>query len=212
MYPDEDTCLNAIFLSRYSDLKECPKCAKQTKFFKVKNRKCYACEHCGYQLHPLSKTIFHKSDTPLTLWFYAIYLYSVSRNGVSAKELERQLGVTYKCAWRIANRIRTLFNQNRDALKGIVEIDEMYVGGRGGNNKRGLSAEKKTPVVGAVERNGNVSAVVMPEVYRKTIYGFIEKNLADNAHIMSDDSPYRNGLAILCLRNRSKYFNFFLTY
>ena len=86
---------------------------------------------------------------------------------MSAKELERQLGVTYKCSWRIANKIRTLFNQNRNTLKGIFEIDEMYQGGRDGSNKQGGSAEKKTPVIGAVERKGNVSTDVCQRYIEK---------------------------------------------
>lgn len=189
LYPTEDVCLEEIFKSRYGNIELCPSCSKKAKFFKVKNRKCYACEFCGHQLHPLSKTIFHKSDTSLKLWFYAIYLFANSRHGVSAKELERQLGVTYKCAWRIAKQIRLLFSQNKDVLSGIVEMDEAYVGGRG----RRQEIDKKTPVVGAVERKGKVNAAVMPEVYRRTIYDFIEENFSDNTHIMSDDSTlYRD--------------------
>ena len=123
-YTTDDICLQEIFNNRYGDLKVCPSCSKETKFHKVANRKCYACQYCGYQLHPLADTIFHKSDTPLKLWFYAIYLFANSKNGVSAKELERQLRVTYKTAWRMAKQIRLLFSQSQDILKDTVEVDE----------------------------------------------------------------------------------------
>src|SRR5690606_29188382 len=95
-YPDDDACLDAVFKNRFGDLRFCPSCGAETNFYRVKKRQCYACQWCAYQLHPLAETIFRKSRTSLKDWFYAIYLFSVSKNGVSAKELERHLGVTYK--------------------------------------------------------------------------------------------------------------------
>src|SRR3989344_5492634 len=129
-YPDDNACLEAVFQNRFGDVKFCPKCGAETKFYRVKKRQCYACMHCGYQLHPLAQTIFRKSETPLKSWFYAIYLFSVSKNGVSAKELERHLGVTYKTAWRMAKQIRLLMQQDVEQLTGTVEVDETYIGGR----------------------------------------------------------------------------------
>jgi hypothetical protein len=82
------------------------------------------------EIHPLKETIFEKSSTDLTLWFHAIFLFSISKNGVSAKELQRQLGVTYQCAWRMAKQIRSLMDQGSDPLTGTVEVDETYVSGR----------------------------------------------------------------------------------
>ena len=114
-YPDDDACLKEIFKIRYGDLKMCPHCHKETSFYRIIERKCYCCAFCGYQIYPLAHTIFHKSDTPLRLWFYAIFLFSASPNGMSTKELQRQLGVTYKCAWRIANKVKNLFNENARA-------------------------------------------------------------------------------------------------
>ena len=115
-YSNNNACLKKIFEQRYKDLDKCPNCKRKTKFYKTSNRKCFSCKYCGYQLSPLSGTIFHKSSTPLKLWFYAIFLFSASKNGVSAKELERQLGVTYKCAWRIAKQIRKLMEQDKKML------------------------------------------------------------------------------------------------
>lgn len=105
-FPDDKTCLAFIFRHRYPKGLTCPKC-ERTSFVPVEGRRSYACA-CGYQVYPTEGTIFHKSPTPLTLWFHAIFLMSQSKNGVAAKELERQLGVTYKCAWRMAKQIRLL--------------------------------------------------------------------------------------------------------
>src|SRR4030042_3917303 len=113
-YPTDDVCLAELFKARYGYIKVCPKCKKETKFNRIKARKCYCCQYCGFQLHPVANTIFHKSETPLKNWFYAIYLFSTSKNGVSAMELQRQIGCTYKTAWRMAYQIRLLFEQNKD--------------------------------------------------------------------------------------------------
>lgn len=88
-YPTENACLKEIFNRKFSHLKECPKCGKPFKYYKVSDRKCYVCQYCANQIHPLANTIFHKSDTPLKSWFYAIFLFSVSKNGVSAMSLSR---------------------------------------------------------------------------------------------------------------------------
>ena len=171
-YPNDDACLHEVFLNRYGNLSDCPKCTKTTHFYKVSDRKCYACQFCGHQLHPLANTIFHKSETTLKTWFFAIFLFSNSKNGVSAKELERQLGVTYKTAWRMARQIRSLMNESLKVLDGHVEIDDTYIGGvrRG---KRGRGAEGKTPVLGMVQRGGSIKAKVIPNCQADTI-GFSE--------------------------------------
>ena len=123
-FPDDDTCLDYIFQQRYGNLEFCTRCGVKTKFYRIKARKYYKCPHCAFELYPLANTIFHKSATPLTKWFYAIYLFGVGKNGVSAMELERHLGVTYKTAWRMAKQIRLMMQQNSDKLSGIVEADE----------------------------------------------------------------------------------------
>lgn len=111
-FPNDDVCLNYIFESKYGKDYPCPICGKG-KFYRIKKRKCYACANCGHQLHPTAGTIFHKSETKLTKWFFAIFLFSQSKNGVSAKEIERHLGVTYKTAWRIAKQIRLLMSEDK---------------------------------------------------------------------------------------------------
>lgn len=184
-FPNDDICLDTVFQNRYSGVTTCPKCAvKDTKFYRVKGRKCYACMHCGYQLHPLAQTIFHKSETPLTSWFYAIYLFSVGKNGVSAKELERHLGVTYKTAHRMARQIRKLMAEGGNPLSGEVEIDETYIGGR---RKLKRKFDNKSVVFGVVERNGRAKATHVKTNGSRALLPVIVKDIEQGSHIHSDE-------------------------
>lgn len=200
IYKTETDCLNQIFRDRFGNASTCPKCNKETKFFRIKTRKCYSCQFCGFQLHPLAGTIFHKSDTDLRLWFYAIYLFSISKNGVSAKELERNLGVTYKCAWRMAKQIRLLFSQDisSNKLKGTVEIDEAYFGGEA---KHKVKYDNKTQVVGMVERKGRVIAKVVPNHKFQSVMPLIKQNVRGGSSIMTDESNIYDSLKSLGYRD-----------
>ena len=129
-FPDDDTCLNWLWNTRYAiddDKAYCPKCDDKTPFKKYETsqqRQSWTCTRCGHHIHPTAGTIFHKSSTSLHLWFYAMYLMSSTRCGTSAKQLERELGVTYKTAWRMFHLIRhELMDQDDDQLSGEVEID-----------------------------------------------------------------------------------------
>lgn len=190
-FPNDDACLDFIFKNRWPKGLTCPNCEKKD-FYHVKCRKSYACK-CGYQVSPTEGTIFHKSSTPLTLWFHAIFLMSQSKNGVAAKELERQLGVTYKCAWRMARQIRLLMSDDDGPLgdNEIVELDETYVGGKA-KGKRGRGAAKKTPVFGAVERNGKLKTKVVLNVRKLTLMPLIKDMVADNSVIVTDESNSYN--------------------
>jgi hypothetical protein len=132
-FPNDDACLEHVMTVRYGMRHTCRKCGViDATFHKLANRKAYACAHCGDNLYPCAGTIFQDSRTPLTVWFYAIYLFVVTRHGVSGKELQRNLGVTYKCAYRMGMQIRKLMGGIDEfvSLKGHVELDEMFVGGR----------------------------------------------------------------------------------
>lgn len=188
-YPSDDACLDAVFQNRFGDIKYCPKCGAETKFYRVKKRQCYACMHCGYQLHPLAGTIFRKTTTPLKDWFYAIYLFSVSKNGVSAKELERHLGVTYKTAWRMARQIRLLMAAEIGILSGDIEVDETYIGGSGKNKKsfRNTNRDYQQTVFGMVERNGSAIAKHVKSSGARAILPEIQKGILANSQIYSDE-------------------------
>ena len=125
-FPNDDVCLEYIFQQRFGKGFECPKCKKVDSYYRVKKRKSYACSWCANQVYPTKGTIFEKSDTPLTLWFFAIFLMAQAANGVSAKELQRHLGVTYKTAWRIGKQIRMLMAQNPSMLSGRRSGRDVY--------------------------------------------------------------------------------------
>ncbi len=122
-----------------------------------------------------------------------MYLFSISKNGVSAMEIQRQFGYTYKTAWRITHRVRWLFDQTNPKLGNKTELDETYVGGKGGYNKRGRGAENKTPVFGMVERQGNIVAKVRVDTKRKTLMPIIREHVALGTEMMTDEYlPYRS--------------------
>jgi len=194
LFPNDDVCLQEIFEKRYADKKTCDKCSKPFKYHKLKGLKLYSCQFCGWNIAPLADTIFHKSSTKLTDWFYVIYLFSISKNGLSAMELQRQFGWTYKTCWRVANRVRYLFDETGvNLLKNTVELDETYVGGKGGHNKRGRGAENKTPVFGMLERKERVIAKVTVNTKRKTVMPIIKEHVALGSRMMTDEYlPYRS--------------------
>jgi transposase len=133
-YPDDAACLDFLWRERFAPdghHAHCPKCDQQRKFHRVKSRPSYSCDSCGRHIHPLAGTIFHKSATSLHLWFYAFYLITSTRCGISAKALERELGVTYKTAWRMFNLIgNQLMADESGPLSGDVEVDETSVDGK----------------------------------------------------------------------------------
>lgn len=187
-FPNDDVCLDFIFQKRYGHLNHCPRCGVITKFYRIKTRKYYKCPHCAFELYPLANTIFHKSETPLTKWFYAIYLFSVGKNGVSAKELERHLGVTYKCAWRMAKQIRLMLQENGGMLSGTIEADETYVGGK---HRREGMYDNKTAVVGIVEKQkgaGRVKAFTTKQADATVTLPFIKANVEAGSTLHTDDS------------------------
>lgn len=189
-FPDDNACLDYMFKQRYSDLPACPKCGViQPKFYRVRSKKVYECKDCGYQISPLANTIFHKSDTSLKKWFYAIYLFGVGKNGVSAKEIERHLGVTYKTAWRMAKQIRLMMQENGAMLSGIIEADETYVGGKT-TEKRGRFSNK-TAVVGIVEKKkgqGKIKAFATKQADATVTLPFLRSNILPGSTLQTDES------------------------
>jgi transposase len=181
-FPNDNACLEYIFAK---------KCDGVTGYHRVKNRKCWSHQTTKHQIHPLVGTIFVKSSTPLTLWFHAIFLFSTSRNGVSSKELQRQLSVTYKCAWRMAKQIRSLMEQDGDPLTGAVEVDETYIGGHK-KGTAGRGAKGKTSVVGLVERGGDVKAFTTNYVNSTTLTGLVYYNVDRSAKATTDESGGHN--------------------
>jgi transposase len=195
-FPDEDTCLEWLKERRWPDGIHCSKCDRVTKHHRVTSRKSYSCDNCGHHVHPTAGTIFHKSSTDLTTWFHAIYLISQTRCGISAMELMRQTGVTYKTAWRMLNEIRKLLAEDGDPMGGEgtrVEADETYVGGRAPRKGRPSADGNKTPVFGVVERGGRIRAQVVPNARTATLIPLVREYVLPKTMIYTDEwTPYLN--------------------
>jgi transposase len=202
-FPDDDACLEWLWRTRCSEdgkHAHCPKCERQREFKRYatkERRQSWTCQGCGYHLHPTAGTIFHKSSTSLHLWFYAMHLMTSTRCGISAKQLERELGVTYKTAWRMANLIRNeLMVQDDEPFDGEVEADETYVGGRRRGGKRGRPSEDshKVPVFGMVQRSGHVAAVTVRNAKAKSLMPHLRKRVLPKAVVYTDELRSYDGL------------------
>jgi len=190
-FPNEDACLAHIMTVRFGGtFMDCPACGAEGQFHKLHDRRVFACPHCLHQIAPTANTILHDTRTPLVSWFYAMYLFCTTRHGVSGKELQRQLGVTYKTAYRIGMQIRKLTANtlNFDAmLSGHVELDEAYVGGRKSGGKRGRGAPGKTIVMGLIERGGNMKAQIIPDVKKDTLRNVVLDNVEPGSVVSTDE-------------------------
>lgn len=187
-FSTDDACLDHLMQIRYGSALDCPKCGKYGNFSRIKSIPAYGCAWCGHHIHPMAGTPFESSRTPLQKWFYAMYLFTSSRHGVPAKELQRQLSVTYKCAWRMGHEIRKYLGKvdGNTPLSGTVEADETYVGGKR-KGKRGRGAAGKTVVFGMLAKAGDVMTHVVPDVKRKTLSPLIEANVEKGATLHTDE-------------------------
>jgi transposase len=201
-FPNDAACLEHLWRSRYSEdgeHAECPKCERERVFKKYatkQGRQSWTCTGCGHHIHPTAGTIFAKSSTSLHLWYYAMYLMASTRCGISAKQLERELGVSYKTAWRMFNRIRNelMADEDRDALFGDVEVDETSWGGRprSKHKTRAEAAafrERKPTILGMVERGGRIRCRVIPSRRGPALSKEVTANVNPAAMIFTDDWP-----------------------
>jgi transposase len=200
-YPDDATCLDLLWRKRFAPdghHAECPKCKRERKFHRTKTRASYTCDTCGWHLHPMKGTIFEKSTTSLHLWFYAMYLMTSTRCGVSAKALERELGVTYKTAWRMFNKIRNQLMDDQDGpLTGEVEIDETSVEGKPRQHLSRAAAAKlrersRATVVAAVERGGRIKVGVIPSRRGAPLRDQVIEWVDPEAIVYTDEWPAYN--------------------
>jgi transposase len=193
-FPDDDVCLEWLKNHLSPNGNFCKNCQRITKHHRMSSRRSYSCDHCGNHVHPTAGTIYHKSSTPLRLWFYAIYLMASTRCGIAAKQLQRELGVTYKTAWRMFSQIRKMLAEDRGPFSGEVEVDETYVGGRRSGGKRGRGAPGKTIVAGVAQRGSAMAGHVVPNVRKATMEPVIEATVAKGATVYTDELASYNGL------------------
>lgn len=191
-FNSEQACLDHIMDVRFGGTRfDCMSCGTVgATHHKLEKRRTYVAACCGHHVNPTAGTILHNTRTPLLSWFFAMYMFCTTRHGVSGKELQRQLGVTYKTAYRIGQQIRDLMSKTQTfeaLLSGHVELDEAYVGGRRSGGKRGRGAPGKTIVMGLAERNGRVRARIIPNVKKDTLRGVVLENVAEGTTVSTDE-------------------------
>jgi transposase len=217
-FPDDAACLEHLWRTRHSPdgtHADCPKCEQERVFKRYRTkqgRQSWTCTGCGHHVHPTAGTIFHKSSTSLHLWYYAMYMMASTRCGLSAKQLEREIGVSYRTAWRMLNRIRNeLMAQDDEPLTGDVEADETAWGGKprrgdvlryareGETDLSGAGGRwkqaKKSTVFGMVERGGRVRAQVVPNRAATTLQGHVAVHVMPASTIFTDEWPSYLGLS-----------------
>ena len=197
-FSDDAACLEWLKDYLYPEGIYCKNCKQVRKHHRVKSRPSFSCDFCGHHVHPTAGTIFHKSPTPLKLWFYAIYQMSSTRCGISAKQIQRETGVTYKTAWRMWSQIRKLLLEDPGTMSGEVEVDETYVGGKRRYGSRKEAARQwqkhKQIVAGHVERGGKVRAVHLPKGTADSLLPNVRQYILPSSIIYTDELPVYTNL------------------
>jgi transposase len=197
-FPTEEICLEHLMRTRYGIQHECGLCGREAKFYRVSKRRSYACEWCGYQVFPTAGTPFERTRTPLRDWFFVMFMFTSSRNGVAAKKVERELGVTYKTAWRMCHQIRAYMASldSNDPLGGpgsVVEIDETLIGGSVSGKGSGYKGNK-TCVVGMLERGGELVTRVVAGRHKAAMRGLIHSQVLPGTTVNTDEFGGYHGL------------------
>ena len=196
-FPTEDSCLDHLFQVRYGTDFNCPKCDRPAKYSRVRGRRAYQCNWCANQLYPTAGTPFDRTRTSLRDWFYVMFLFTTTRNGVAAKRVEREIGVTYKTAWRMCHEIRKYMAalDSDDPLGGpgeAVQIDETFVGGKSHGGGRGKH-DHLTIVLGMLETGGELITRVIPNRKRHTLWPEICTYVTPGSIIHTDEfGAYRS--------------------
>lgn len=185
-FRDEQVCRDYLEEMRWPDEITCPKCGVIGKAYKYSDGKTFKCAACRKQFTVRVGTIFEDSKLPLQKWFLAIYLATSLKKGISSIQLSKYLGITQKTAWYMLHRIRYAVDSGSydKPLDGDVEMDETYVGGRRPMKQK---MDNKTPVVGAVERQGRVHAQVTTDASATTLQKVIRERVSAQANLYTDE-------------------------
>ncbi|HEY5707826.1 MAG TPA: IS1595 family transposase [Solirubrobacterales bacterium] len=196
-FHSEDKCRGYLEDLRWPEGVRCPRCNNASTSW-IEKRKQHECNECRYQFSVTAGTVFHDSHLPLWKWFLAIYLVGESKKGISGKQLQRTLGVSYKTAWYMGHRIRSAMEDDSPVpLQGIVEVDETWIGGvhrKTTEDRSGRS--KKKLVLGAIARDGEVRLVMRSGGARETKASyrkFVKDVVGDDAEYIFTDSDYSWG-------------------
>ena len=186
-YGNDKKCRQYLEALRWADGIKCPRCGSD-KTSHIEKRDQYDCDQCRYQFSITAGTIFHDSHLPIWKWFLAIYLMTESKKGISANQLKRSLGVSYKTAWYLCHRVRKAMEDvtSKPKLDGIVEVDETFIGGRY-DKRRKRGPWEKQPVMGLLQRNGSFEARTIPTTGKRILVGIINDRIDKKATIMTDE-------------------------
>jgi transposase-like protein len=200
----EDEARQELEAVRWPNGPVCPHCGGTDRIYPIRGDAArpglFECGSCSDQFTVTVGTVMHKSKIPLSKWVMAFHMICAHKKGISALQLQRDLGLgSYRTAWHMAHRIRMAMKEDPLAslLRGQVEVDETYVGGKprkgGGKRLRGRGTSK-TPVMALVERKGRVRAHPIENVYGKTLKGAIRQNVHPNSTIMTDEFSSYHGI------------------
>ena len=194
-FGSDDKCRQRLAELRWPGGVTCPRC-QSASISTLQDREQFDCNPCRYRFSVTSGTIFHDSHLPLSKWFLAIYLMTESKKGISALQMKRTLGIAYQTAWYLCHRIRAAMRDvSNELLRGIVEVDECYVGGKASGMGKGYKGNK-TIAIGAVQRGGKIRLQVIRHADKATLHKFVADNTApDTEAIYTDELPAYNGLA-----------------
>jgi transposase-like protein len=189
-FPTEDSCLDHLFQVRYAGT-DCPKCGRPLKYSRIAKRRAYQCQWCANQLYPTAGTPFDRTRTSLRDWFYVMFLFTTTRNGVAAKRVQRELGVTYKTAWRMCHEVRKYMGSldSDDPLGGpgqIVEVDEALIGGKVHGQGTGRYAGNKSLVLGMLEKDGELITCVVETTRASNLIPVVQEHVLPGTHIHTD--------------------------
>lgn len=195
-FPTEESCINYLIQIRWDGKPVCTFCGSDEKTYKINGGKLLKCSKCRKQFTVRKGTIFEDSALPLQKWFFAVFLLTAHKKGISSCQLARDISITQKSAWFVLHRIRHALKTgsfDKGPLKNVVECDETYVGGHR-SGKRGRGAEGKTPVFGMKERGGDVVTMPVKRVDGATLKGLIRENIDKDATVMTDEWTAYNNL------------------
>ena len=187
-FPDDGKCRRYLELLRWPTGVCCTRCGDMN-VSRIKGRIQWDCLGCGHQFSVMAGTIMQDSHLSLRKWFAAIYLMCESKKGMSANQMKRTLGTTYRTAWHLCHRVREAMGNDPfdgPTLFGVVEVDETLVGGKAKGAGRG-SRKNKTWVAGAIQRGGKVRLERIPNIRRHTLHDFINRTVKDEAEAIYTD-------------------------
>ena len=185
-FNSEERCREYIETLRWPSGVCCTRCGS-VSVSKIIKRHQFDCNDCRYQFSPMAGTVFHDTHLPLTKWFLAVYLMCESKKGMSANQVSRTLRIGYKAAWYLCHRIREAMKCDESKkLKGTIEADETFVGGRY-DKRRKRAYREKACVVGVIQRGGPVRAQKIPSRGARAIAAFVKESVEPGAQLMTDD-------------------------